>query len=110
MKRIWNRVSASQVEEFLRCPRRWFESAILKNRQPETEAMLRGKNFHKAVETYLKTGENTSEFAPLIEAGKEFLPPARTEDLLLEHEFTIPTYEGGPMWLGYIDMVSIVEK
>ena len=97
-------VSASQVQRFEECPRKWYESYVLGNRQPETDAMRLGTLIHKEVEHYLLTGEvRDSDWADLVREGAS-LTPRPSKDMLVEHKLVIPTWEGGPEWVGYLDL------
>jgi hypothetical protein len=48
--------SATQISEFLTCQRRWVAKYILKDKEPQSEAMAFGEAGHKMLETYAKTG------------------------------------------------------
>lgn len=94
--------SASQVNAFRSCPRKWFNSWILEIRQPETEAMTRGTKIHAALEQYLKNQVIDEDYRQYIEAAEKFLPPS---NYYLEQKIELPTFEGGPLWTGYIDVL-----
>lgn len=101
------RVSASQVETFRSCPRKWFNGSVLKERAPQSPSQARGEEVHAQIEPYLLTGQidAASPHAPLVEVARQFLP-APGKGLLVEHEFRMPTFEGGPEFLGYIDLAD----
>lgn len=102
-------VSASQVSAFERCQRYWYFGWIMKIRSPTTPAQQRGTDIHAEIEHYLKTGDiRETKWAPYAKAAAEVLKgegvkPA-SDDLVIEQEFSMPTYDGGPPWRGYIDI------
>lgn len=115
-------VSASQLDLFQRCPRSWFFQYVLKIKPPSTPAQERGTAIHSEVEHYLRTGEiRPSEFEDLVSAAAAHLPVGGK--LLIEHEiggpldqppgergkprYGIPTFEGGPRWVGFIDLLDL---
>jgi RecB family exonuclease len=55
-RRLW-RVSPSQVDQFRKCPRTWYNGYVLQDRAPTPPFMARGTAIHSALEHYLKTGE-----------------------------------------------------
>jgi len=105
------RVSASQVEAFLRCNRYWYQKSVLKLSEPFSPAAQKGTRVHSISEYWLRSGLLSSppgtsdEDLEIAQAAIAEMPP-RGPELLIEHEFTLPTYPGGPIWLGYIDLVD----
>jgi len=105
------KTSASQVEAFIRCNRYWYNKSVLKLPEPFSPAAAKGSRVHSISEYWLKSGllsqppGATDEDTEIAQAAIATMP-ARGPELLIEHEFEIPTYEGGPMWLGYIDLVD----
>ncbi len=98
-------VSASQLEEFRRCPRRWYEAYVLKNKMPPSASMEKGTLIHAELEHYMDTGEiRPSDYADFVKVGAPFLPVPKTPNIETEIEIRMPTVEGGPEWLGYIDL------
>lgn len=105
-------VSVSQVDTFSKCPRKWFYNSILKIRQPETRSQRLGTEFHAILENYTLTGElrppdpEFPEALEMAQAALDHIPKHGTKQgLMAEHEFWLDTYEGGPKWMGYIDLV-----
>jgi len=96
-------VSASQVDLFDTCQRKWYLAKVLKLPMPTTESQAKGIAVHKEIEVFYNTGE-----LPHSEAAKEALKvlPQRSNVLLVEHKFNMPTYKGGPTWTGVIDLVD----
>jgi hypothetical protein len=97
------------------CPRKWYRKYVLRDRPPCdkcgergehkpgcTAANAKGTEYHKDIETYLKTGRDV--LSPRIRAGKHFMPQPGP-DLLTEFEFTGEhlTIEGIPV-NGKIDL------
>lgn len=110
-------VSASQVESYKRCKRIWFQRYVLKQKEPTSAAMDRGKRVHTAVEQYLNTGLQPArdehgqhldaEAADIFLGGQDLY-----DDLMgcmVEHEIRMPTYPGGPDWVGVIDSIYTTE-
>ena len=62
-------VSASQVQTFSRCKRKWHWEKIGGHRQPSTRAMRRGTAIHYALEIYLKRGHITGGVEVDIKTG-----------------------------------------
>ena len=50
-------ISATQIELFRKCPRKWVERYIFQNTEPTTEPMKDGLEVHQAIEAFLKTGK-----------------------------------------------------
>jgi hypothetical protein len=98
-------VSASQVRLFQECQRKWFIRYVLKVETPTTPAQQLGTDIHASIEHYERTGEILdNKWKRFVVAVIPFLPKLPADDLLIEHRFTLPTFEGGPWWLGYIDL------
>jgi len=98
-------VSASQVDLFVRCPRLWFYERVLDQRRPPSAAMTVGKDIHARLEHWERTGELPAADDPhleLVTQAAEIIH--RHPGLLIEQEFTIATYDGGPGWTGFIDL------
>ena len=97
-------VSATQVERAEQCMRRWAEAYIFENREPKSPAMERGSQVHKEIEVYLKSGLlGSTEYSPLIVPIVDLVPKP-SPGMLIERKIEMATYEGGPMWLGYLDL------
>ena len=56
-KKVHRTVSPSQVDNFRKCPRRWYNASVLHDRQPQPAFMMKGEAIHKALEVYGLTGE-----------------------------------------------------
>lgn len=100
-------VSASQVESYRKCPRYWYGRSVLKLPEPPRPAAEKGSRVHAATEEYLKTGAlpEDEETRNILSAGLGNLPE-RGDDLDLELGFELPTWDGGPIWTGYIDLID----
>lgn len=97
--------SASQIRSYVECPRRWYNSTILKIRQPTTPAQERGTKVHTAIENYLKHGTIDPDFADYVAVAAPFLP-GPDEQYKAEQEITLPTFDGGPLLVGYVDLLK----
>jgi len=104
---IIERVSASQISGFVDCERKWYHRYVDKVRFPSTVAQERGSGIHKAIEHYLLTGKILdNEWKKFVIAAQPFLPtPGGTVDFLVERKFLMPTFEGGPQYIGFIDLL-----
>jgi hypothetical protein len=134
-------VSASQVQNFRRCARKWHWEKIGGFKFRGSYATRRGTAIHHGIETYLKTGEIVKYVAVNRETGKvEYTTAGPVEDHLLdskredrevdvfqverfvnaakkylpepgsemgiEFKVQMATTEGGPPWIGYIDLLT----
>ena len=106
--------SASQVEAYRLCPRKWYNRSVLKISDPSTPAQLRGTAVHAVTEQYLQTGTiaaavdvqgDMKEAVEIVTACHHVLPQPGSE-LRVEQEFSLSTYVGGPLWRGFIDLVD----
>lgn len=98
--------SASQVESFDRCERYWYARSILKIPVEQTLPQRRGQDIHKAIEVYLKSGEINEEWIKQVSGVTPYLPLPKAEGILIEHKIKLPTFENGPTWIGYIDLIN----
>jgi hypothetical protein len=106
VRQLLTHTSASQVEAYVRCPRFWFNRHVLKLPEPWKPAAEKGSKVHKTTEGFLRTGEIAEaepEIKAIFLAGIANLP-TRHPDLLIEQRFELPTYPGGPFWVGYVDL------
>lgn len=104
--RVLQQTSASQVELFRTCPRKWFYSYIEGRREEQSAAQAAGQDIDdNYVQPYLR-GEELRSDGPWVEHLRALIPylpePGRA---MVQHEFRIDTFVGGPQWLGYIDWV-----
>lgn len=99
------RLSASQVQTFSDCPRKWAWRYVAGVEEPPGPAAELGKLVHATLEKYLNGGEIdfTTEVGYIAASGLEYLPKPGTEGLLVEEEFH---FEGpsGHSYLGYKDL------
>lgn len=70
--------------QYAGCPRRWWWKYVANKKEPETGAQKLGKEVHKQIEEYLKTGVDT--LGPVARAGKHLLPKPGS-DLIIEAQF-----------------------
>jgi len=59
-------LSASQLNTYSECPRKWYFANVLKRIKPSSNAMLQGSLFHKAFELYFKDGLTYAEVVDKI--------------------------------------------
>lgn len=114
--RALRRSSASQVEAYLRCARRWFFDYVLGVGRKETAAMRRGTAIHAVVEHYLRTGEikqgetftdpeakGATDLTAIVSAARPFLPVPGESGVEVEEWIERPTFDGGPRFVGRYD-------
>jgi hypothetical protein len=102
--KVW--LSASQINTFRACPRKWAYTYIDGETTPTSDSMLFGTEVHSVLEEYLKTGEWVG--APdAIACAKQGLAslPGPDSRLGLEQRFTLPLFNGAACMLGFIDLV-----
>lgn len=136
VEKVLSRTSASQIQEYAHCARRWYNGYVLGHRVPPTNAMVRGTAIHAIVEHYLKGGAITAEVCrPLIvkayeeaphleidfdDATKQYmkmatsalehLPQPNTPGVEVERWLEMPTFEGGPKFVGKYDAIEWERK
>lgn len=83
-------VSASEIEVYDLCHRKWAFGYIEKKRVPPNEAAALGTRVHKILERWLTAGEapNTwTDEGAIAASGLHLLPPPRTPTLVTEERF-----------------------
>jgi hypothetical protein len=99
------RLSASQVQTFIDCQRKWSWRYVMEVEEPDSAAALLGRAVHAELEKYLSGGEIdfSSETGYIAASGLQHLPKPGTPGLLIEQEFH---FEGpsGHSYLGYKDL------
>ncbi len=137
-RKDWNSVSPSQIVAYRNCPRKWYNASILGDREPQKGNQSKGEGIHKALEVYMTTGEIlpvvpmadaqnggvmvdistleyvqiASKFLPPPVVDSEFWAPHQAEGggIMVEQEGPLPTFEGGPALVQYIDFVEAYSK
>lgn len=101
------KTSATQVSEYRACARKWWWSYVIKLPRTQNASAELGTEVHEILEHYESTGDFTgrAEILPYVKPALELLPPPKTPGVMLEQRFEIPTYLGGPLWVGYIDLM-----
>lgn len=105
-------VSASQIDAYRTCPRRWWFRSIRKLPSPTTPALVFGDRFSKAVEARLK-GQPVPLFDPLadaviarfLEAAESFYP-APNPSIYAERKVEFALTEQTRM-VGYLDVLDL---
>ena len=99
------RLSASQIETFTNCRRKWGWRYLDGIEEPPNPAAEKGRAVHAVLEQYLSGGQIdfTTEIGYIAASGLEHLPKPGTPGLLVEQEFH---FEGpsGHTYLGYKDL------
>jgi len=128
-------VSASQLTTFKRCNRKWYWEKIEGFRSSGSVATRRGTAIHHALEHFVKNWDDwevvevdiesgqvvagheempeeenpKSEYVAVrrfLEAAKDYIPSPFSSDVVLEQMINMPTGEGMPPWLGFIDLLE----
>src|SRR5260221_866629 len=115
-KVAWNHVSASQIENYLKCHRSWFFKSVLRVPELQKGHQALGESFHLILEKVPKglewpnradTIASPEEWDKADALAKVALPllPAEPAHIAIKREWQIsmPTYENGPTFVGYID-------
>lgn len=116
IKVSWNHVSASQIEAFTKCKRSWYFNSIQKVTQVQKGNQALGEAFHLCMEM-VSQGQpwpshsdipslSPDDWIKAETLAKQALPllPEETKPFKREQGFRMPTYEGGPTMLGYVDL------
>lgn len=98
--------SASQIDKFDSCKRKWALNRIWNLEEPEQDFQSDGTEIHDGVEAHLLGGSIPETKLKKYVQGAFKSLPSPGPDLLIEHEIWLPTYPGGPMIHGYIDLVN----
>ena len=103
-RRPFERCSPTQVENYQRCPRLWYDQYVLGLKSASTPAQELGTDVHSVLEAYLKTGaEPPNTTAGIIaKVGLHLLPKPGT--VVVEGKVEIP---GAPIpMVGVIDWID----
>ena len=99
--------SASQIQRFRRCPQSWYNTYVLGQREPETEAQRIGKEIHTQMEEYwLHDMQPTHRLAVALMNGLPFRPDSpevRTFAVEMDTESGGFQLAGVPM-RGFVDL------
>lgn len=109
-RRALAKTSASQIEEWVRCPRRWYNAQVLGLRTPPTDAMTRGTKIHAVLEAHLTGQAPPADADPdhvkRVASAIPHFPPAGKPGLLVEQWIEMATFEGGPKIVGRYDAID----
>lgn len=100
-------VSASQVESWNACPRKWHFEKVRGFKEPPTAAQQRGTAIH-AVAEYAVNHAGAMPDSPYVPFGQAMLPylPIGQPRVLAEYKMNLATAPGLPPWFGVIDLVD----
>ncbi len=92
------------------CQRLWHFKSIMRIEEPSGPAQELGSRVHKFAEKILEEGASDEDLpdtkeAKIALAGAVSYAPYMNADKFVEKKFLLPTYEGGPEWVGYIDLL-----
>ena len=100
----WDHVSASQIETFLSCNRKWWLDKIGEGVRTESASQALGKAVHANIESHLLNGTPLDH--PLL-TFDTFIAEVKGRvgvELLIEHEFRLPGIKDS---VGFIDLVIV---
>lgn len=98
--------SATQNDTFKRCERKWYLDHTV-GRGEQSAAMIRGSAIHKSfLEGYMRTGRLVNDdwllySRALMNSGH--FPKFGQRAYFTEVKINLPTLEGLPPWIGYVD-------
>lgn len=103
--------SASQVDCFRQCPRKWFLQYVCGVKTPGSPSQELGTKIHAEIEGYLTKGAWPNEDPTALVAAQASVKnlPKPGPDLLVEHEFVLPIGSKAPggepqMMGGFVDL------
>jgi hypothetical protein len=104
------RPSATRIELFVQCPRRWAWGELYSEKSPATEAQEVGTAMHAQIEHYLRDGRpfdltlevHGIRVGEMALAGLQHLPKPKTPGMLVEQPFDSKL--GGMPFQGTIDL------
>lgn len=103
--------SASQVETFEKCERAWFLGSVMKERTPPSPSQAFGTVTHSRLEAYLlghawltPPGVDQAHLDRILQAAIPHLPSPAARKFRVEGSIELPTYDGGPIWRGFVDL------
>jgi len=101
----WLRLSASQVQTFRDCQRKWAWKYIAGIEEAPGPGAVLGRSVHEVLEKYLLSGEIdfTTEVGYIAASGIEHLPKPGTPGMRVEEEFHF-VGPSGHSYLGYKDV------
>lgn len=103
--RVLEQTSATQIEAWEQCPRRWFFPYVEGLRSPKSPAQQAGTEIDEDVQHYLKTAEvRESGWKKLVRALAPLLPDPKKYALMVQEPVRLPTFGGGPILIGYVDL------
>ena len=123
----WNHVSASQIENYQKCPRSWFFKSIQKVHEEQKGHQSLGEAFHLIMEkvpqglgwpSHSDVNASPEDWEKAEAMAKQALPllprvdqtslvdltPLSSYEIKREYGLRMDTYEGGPTMVGYIDL------
>lgn len=107
------KMSPSQLQTYVDCPRKWAWRYIAKIYPPfDNAAAALGTRVHNLLEKYMKDGiawDYTTKEGKVAAAALEHLP-APSPDALTESAFDIPSADGAIIWNGKIDFTILAER
>lgn len=102
-------LSASQVQQFIDCPRKWGFKYLEKLETPPHSSALLGTEVHVQLEQYLRDGKTLDFTRPsgeIAAALLPLLPASKTANVRNERAFQIPSPTGEFAYRGFIDLYA----
>lgn len=98
-------VSASQIQLYMDCPRKWYNTYVLGMRQPSTPAQILGTDIHTQAENFLKFGiepDQSKKAGQIFSRGIHLLP--KPKECVVEHGFECKVGGSSLPIKGFIDV------
>jgi hypothetical protein len=107
-------VSASQIDNFRTCNRRWFYKSIKKISEPQTQPQQFGDRFAKAVEAKLKLTQipkfdeiTDATIDKFLSAADNFFEVAENSRIYAEKQIKFQMPDQNAVMVGYIDVLDL---
>lgn len=100
-----NPISATQIDTYLGCPRKWAWRYVMGKRPPPAASAELGTEMHAQLAAYLADGKPldfTVRSGEIAAAGLHLIPAPKTPGLEVEKEFRFVS-PSGATYLGFID-------
>lgn len=103
--KVLNGTSASQIDRWEQCERQWFGGYVEGEWAPQSEAQARGTAIDLEVQRHYRGEPVAAGWRAAVDGIVRLLPP----NPRIQHKILVPTYDGGPMLVGYPDFLYEIE-
>lgn len=102
--KVLNSTSASAIDRWEQCERQWFGSYVEGVQTESSDAQKRGTAIDLEVQHHYRAEPVNPGWADAVRGIVALLPPAPR----IQHKIAVPTYDGGPVLIGYPDFLDEV--